>query len=119
MLWNEHFATDEDKLYYTKMTFKQDPTIYRHKMYTLLTTFATDIMRDVLSPDWSGNMEYVSSSRVDVKRLYTLELHNDFSSLLKRYFDKKSEDFLCNLIEYSYLCTQNKLLGVLFAYLSY
>ena len=91
MLWNEHFATDEDKLYYTKMTFKQDPTIYRHKMYTLLTTFATDIMREVLSPDWSGNMEYVSSSRVDVKRLYTLELHNDFSSLLKRYFDKKRE----------------------------
>jgi hypothetical protein len=38
-------------------------------------------------------MEYVSSSRVDVKRLYTLDYHNDFSSLLKRYFDKK-RDFL-------------------------
>ena len=60
-----------------------------HIAYQLLTKFAAAVAYEVMTPDWSGNMSYVSSSRVNVNRLYTLEKHDDFSQLLQAYFEKK------------------------------
>ena len=90
MLWNDNFTSD-NSIFYTKKTEIYGATYFKHMMYTLLTTYATEVMCEVLCPDWSGNMEYVSSTRVDVKRLYSLEINYDFATLLKRYFDKKRE----------------------------
>lgn len=71
------------------MHYKIGETSYTHYSYYILAHFASNIIIDSLLPEWIGNLSYVGSSRVDVKRLYSLEEKNSFSALLKRYFDGK------------------------------
>ena len=60
-----------------------------HITYELLTKFAAAVVTEALTPEWSGNMSYVGSSRVSVNRMYTLDSKDDFSTLLQKYFEKK------------------------------
>lgn len=60
-----------------------------HIAYLMLTKFAAAVVTEVLLPDWGGNMTYVSSARAIVKRNYTLDENDDFSTLLQNYFEKK------------------------------
>ena len=60
-----------------------------HIAYVLLTKFAAAVVTEALTPEWGGNMSYVSSSRASVNRLYTLDSKDDFSTLLQNYFEKK------------------------------
>lgn len=63
-------------------------TVY-HIVYELLTKFAAALVTEALTPEWGGNMSYVSSSRASVNRLYTLDSKDDFSQLLQNYFENK------------------------------
>ncbi len=91
MLWNTWAGNDnpESFKYYTKTEagFLQVNTEYNHKMLQLLRAFVTELLQELVTPDWCYNMDYVSSSRVSVKRLYSLEENNDFTQLLKKYFE--------------------------------
>ena len=62
-----------------------------HIAYQLLTKFAAAVVNEAITPEWGGNMSYVSSSRASVNRLYTLDSDrkDDFSQLLQNYFEKK------------------------------
>lgn len=42
-------------------------------------------------PSWTGTLSYVGSSRIDVKRLYTLDSKTDFATLLNRYFNARRD----------------------------
>lgn len=50
-------------------------------------------LQKAIIPAWTGNLSYVGSSRIDVKRLYTLDSKTDFSALLNRYFNAR-RDFI-------------------------
>ena len=65
------------------------PGSYVHDMYNLLRNYATNLIKEVITPEWSGMVEYVSSSRIKVNRQYSLYVEDDFTKLLKRYFDNK------------------------------
>lgn len=52
-----------------------------------------DVLKNIFLPSWIGTLSYVGSSRIDVKRLYTLDSKTDFSALLNRYFNVR-RDFL-------------------------
>lgn len=86
MLWNEIY-TKEDSDYYKMIKSSIGSHYYSHNMFNMLATFTTDLMREVINPNWSENIEYLSSTRVSVKRLYSLESNDDFSNLLKKYFE--------------------------------
>jgi hypothetical protein len=88
MAWNS-IHTHEDSIYYSHSTTEMGSVFHSHKMYELLTNFAGDLLREVICPDWCGNMEYVRSDRAIVKRLYTLESNDDFTNLLKQYLETK------------------------------
>ena len=60
-----------------------------HIVYKLLTKFAEAVVMEAITPEWGGNMSYVSSSRASVNRLYTLDSKDDFSTLLQNYFERK------------------------------
>lgn len=62
-----------------------------HKAYNYLTKFAEALVLEAVTPDWAGNLSYVSSSRADVSRLYTLDINDDFAKLLHNYFEKKRQ----------------------------
>lgn len=80
--WNAFFDYNQNK-------FKEK---YNYDIaYKLLAEFAAEVADEVLTPEWADNISYVSSSRVDIKRLYTLENNDDFSQLLRDYFEKKRQ----------------------------
>lgn len=88
MEWNSKH-TQEESIYYSHINTETGSVFHIHKMYELLTNFAADLLREVICPDWCGNMEYVRSDRAIVKRLYTLEYNDDFTILLKQYLEAK------------------------------
>lgn len=48
-------------------------------------------LQKALNPSWVGNISYVGSSRINVKRLYTLDSQTDFAALLNRYFNARRD----------------------------
>lgn len=92
MKWNELVSnnSNENSKYYSVIdTGAWTPPIYYHKMIQLLNAFVFELLKEMVTPRWSNNLYYVSSSRVYVSRLYSLEASNDFTQLLKRYFAGK------------------------------
>lgn len=85
MDWNLKMFPKSD-YYFTEII---DPVWYYHYMFKLLATFAVNLTKEAISPEWSEKIEYVSSSRIKVNRLYTLDVEDDFTRLLKKYFDSK------------------------------
>lgn len=88
MLWNTLAGNNdpENKKYY-HLDVGMIGDEYNHTMVQLLRIFVSQLLKELVSPDWCGNMEYVSSSRVFVKRLYSLDVNDDFTQLLKRYYE--------------------------------
>ncbi|MBQ3677230.1 MAG: DUF3696 domain-containing protein [Bacteroidales bacterium] len=75
--------------YYEKSNERYE---YNHFMIDrLFHLYVNEMIKEVLTPEWSDNMEYASSSRAKIQRLYTLEVDDDFTRLLKKYFEKRRE----------------------------
>lgn len=74
---------------YEEPSFSNPTGSVYHITYELLTKFATAVVIEAITPEWGGNMSYISSSRASVNRLYTLDNTDDFSTLLQNYFEKK------------------------------
>jgi len=89
MLWNKiaEKNTSENEKYYTSNVAYIGNMEYSHTMVKLLGAFVSELLQELVTPDWCGNMEYVSSSRVSVKRLYPLDANDDFTQLLKKYYE--------------------------------
>ena len=69
-------------------------TQFHFVAYHICDYFQRYVMRqleEALAPSWSGALAYVGSSRVDVKRLYTLDAKTDFALLLNRYFNARRD----------------------------
>lgn len=90
MMWNR-ISSKDSTIHYTYIepsTF--DPFgFYYHHTYKVFTSFVDELLKEIVCPDWCANMSYVSSSRANVSRLYTLDNSSDFSILLQNYFEKK------------------------------
>lgn len=88
MLLNEQVFEQKNDYY----ELSDEKNRYHHFMMNhLFNTFLNDLLIEVLTPEWSDNMEYASSSRAKIQRLYTLEADDDFTRLLKNYFVQKRE----------------------------
>ena len=57
--------------------------------YTALSLFASRFIEEVLFPEWSDTITYISTGRVDMNRIYKLDGQDDFSKLLKDYLEAK------------------------------
>lgn len=56
-----------------------------HKMYEAFKKYFNYFIKDCLKTDW--NLTYVGSSRVEVRKMYSLENKDSFSKLLTDYFE--------------------------------
>ena len=74
--------------YLTEYTYPDYLPIRRHHAANVFKYYSRLFIEQLLQPYFLG-MSYVGSSRVDVRRMYTLEDNNDFALLLKRYFEAK------------------------------
>ena len=60
----------------------RDHTILRDYM-----AFRHSAIKEVFTIDICNNLRYVGSNRIDIKRLYTIESHDNFSSTVSEYFE--------------------------------
>lgn len=61
-----------------------------HRMFYLLRQYADDLLKECIS-GLNNDLNYVSSSVVDIKRLYSLDSTDPFSVLIKEYLDKRRD----------------------------
>lgn len=62
-----------------------------HFLWDDLKRYVNEQLEKALAPSWGGSLAYVGSSRIDVKRLYTLDSKTDFAGLLNRYFNARRD----------------------------
>ena len=64
----------------------------RHPFY--LRTFKEYIevlLKDILRTDITENLDYISSSRIQVRRMYPMEDNTEFTSSVKKYYDIRNK----------------------------
>ncbi len=74
--------------YFTELSDVDAWPILIHHAANVFKHYSRLFIEQLFQPYFLG-MSYVGSSRVDVRRMYTLEDNNDFALLLKRYFEAK------------------------------
>lgn len=74
--------------YVTELSDVDACPIRIHYAANVFKHYSRLFIEQLFQPYFLG-MSYVGSSRVDVRRMYTLEDNNDFALLLKRYFEAK------------------------------
>lgn len=62
-----------------------------HYLWQDFIKYVNDQLQKAITPSWCGSLAYVGSSRIDVKRLYTLDSKSDFAGLLNRYFNARRD----------------------------
>ncbi len=86
-------ASFSEKISYTNgeewLNEKSHVTI--HYIWEDFKKYVDEQLQKALAPTWCGSLVYVGSSRVDVKRLYTLDSKSDFAGLLNRYFNARRD----------------------------
>lgn len=110
MLWNKNVAPDGNGVYVYDQPTALDKIRCYHSAYNVLCKFSEMLVREVVCPNWCGNMSYVSSNRVDVRRLYTLDIKDDFSMLLQNYFEQSRLllDVIKNDDYYNFVISQDR-----------
>ncbi len=67
-----------------------DPVIF--SVHEDFSKFIKEVLKEVLIPDFIGGVTYVGSSRVALKRLYSLDdTSNDFGYLFRRYLESEKD----------------------------
>ncbi len=83
-----HIYKPEDNVLYISHEDFMSNIIFTHKMQLALNVFLNRLIIESLTPEWAEEMTYVSTSRIeDVKRVYSLDNHDHFTKLLRRYFE--------------------------------
>lgn len=80
-----------DKISYYDEFFENKKSL--HYLWEDFKKYFNKQLQKAITPSWSGSLAYVGSSRIDVKRLYTLDSKSDFACLLNRYFNAR-RDFI-------------------------
>lgn len=89
----------EESDFYVRETFRgpyewlgeKKSHIAVHYIFEDFKGFVNNQLKKALIPSWTGTLSYVGSSRIDVKRLYTLDSKTDFAALLNRYFNARRD----------------------------
>lgn len=88
---------EQDPNFSERISIEEEYLPSRHRtIYFLWEDFKKYVIQKLqkaLIPSWIGNLSYVGSSRIEVRRLYTLDSKTDFSALLNRYFNTR-RDFI-------------------------
>lgn len=87
MYINQLSGGEQECLYY----YKEESIIgeYNHKLQRELAQYLVNVVEEALLPGLWGHLNYVSSSRIEAKRLYVMQESNDFAHILRNYFESK------------------------------
>lgn len=90
---DEEYAQRETFLKYEEWMSRDKDHRYIFYLWEDFKNHVERKLKRSILPSWSNQLSYVGSSRIDVKRLYTLDAKNDFALLLNKYFNAR-RDFI-------------------------
>ena len=61
------------------------------RVFEMFKDYVSQVIREVITISMPHNLSYVSSSLVNIKRIYPLDSSDSFSQLLKNYFSAKQQ----------------------------
>ena len=64
-------------------------SLYYHDCLRYFSNFWTNIIQDAFSADICQSLTYISSSRIDVQRLYSVDNKDNFSNALSEYLEAR------------------------------
>ncbi len=70
-----------------KLSYKRSPYLY----CDVFNDFFNKFLSEITSTDVTEDIAYVSSSRIQIRRLYSMEDRTDFSDSVRRYFETKTK----------------------------
>lgn len=79
-----------DYYYFKEWYINSWAGLFFHYMAEAMEIFMKRLISEILTPEWIENVSYISSSRVNVQRLYTLDNQEDFTKLINRYFGARA-----------------------------
>jgi len=101
MYLNDKLTNGQKCEYYTK--YKEWPPLhtffncssqyaFSHKTEEMLELFLNNFIEECISPLWYNGMSYISSSRANIKRLYSFDSNDEFTKALKVYLESSNND---------------------------
>lgn len=86
MLLNSYYPQSDNKdFFYNDQFFGY----YNHRIYNIFQKYAIKAVEELMLPEWCDTISYVSTSRMEMQRLYVLDSRSDFSAMLNNYLDAK------------------------------
>ena len=89
----------EGKKHYLKSE-REDPEEYPFAPFPLAGDVFIDylekVVKEIVSSDVTGHVEYISSSRIQVRRMYPMEDKTEFTDAVKRYYDARNKFMALN-----------------------
>ena len=84
---------DEEDLYSYVVKSAESPDCRTriHPLWDALTEYVENFCMEVVSKDITEGLDYVSSSRIQVRRMYPMEDRNEFTDAVRRYFETRSK----------------------------
>ena len=79
----------------SKSTYFEDRMIHS-LFYDTFREYVHNFILEIVSKDITEGLEYISSSRIQVRRMYPMEDRNEFSNAVKKYFETKSKYMTLN-----------------------
>lgn len=86
MLLNAQYAKSSNSNFYNIDKFFG---FFSHNIFGVFQRYASNIVEEVMLPEWCDTISYVSTSRMEMQRLYMLGSHSDFSIMLNNYMEAK------------------------------
>lgn len=88
-----HLSDTNPYSYIVKGEFGEESLTHTvHPLYdTAFAEYIRLFLEEVISTDVTEGIDYVSSSRIQVRRMYPMDDRNEFSEAVKRYFSTKTK----------------------------
>ena len=88
----EYVCTEEDEIRYWQKGNGNYAVSLEFVPFRLINDYASSILIDILTDNSMEAISYISSDLVTIKRLYSFDAKDDFTSLLKQYLGIRNND---------------------------
>ena len=88
----EYVCTEEDETICWQKNWDSDSLNTNFIPFRLINDYASSILTDILTDSTMEAISYISSDLVTIKRLYSFDAKDDFTSLLKQFLGIRNND---------------------------
>lgn len=86
---DSYYNIDGTKYYRISLKDNEDSPVYSHPIFEMFLEYANYVVEDAICKLLPHDLSYVSTSVVNVKRIYPLDADDYFTLMLKQYIDAK------------------------------